>query len=143
MQLTKPVDWISETNFIVDGLELYGDLKSYAERTTPDRVVILKDARLLRQYMDFLAGHQIDNLFELGIWQGGSPLFYGMATDAKKVVALDLAPKSPALDEIIADQGLSDKVKLYFETSQDNHGAVQKILDTEFGDEMLDLVIDD
>ena len=143
MQLTKPVDWISETNFIVDGLEFYGDLKSYAERTTPDRVVILKDARLLRQYLDYFAGHQIDNLFELGIWQGGSPLFYSMATDAKKVVALDLAPKNPALDEIIAKRGLGDRLKLHFEVSQDNHWAVQQIMDAEFGGEKLDLVIDD
>lgn len=143
MQLIKPVDWISETNFVVDGLEFVGDLKSYAERTTRERVVILKYSSLLRQYLDFLGGHQINNLFELGIWQGGSPLFYGIATDAKKVVALDLAPNNPALHEIIADHGLGDKVKLHFETSQDNHAAVREIIDSEFGDEMLDLVIDD
>ena len=143
MQLTKPVDWISETRFVVDGLEFVGDLQSYAERTTRDRVVILKYSSLMKQYMDFLAGHRIDNLFELGIWQGGSPLFYAMATDAKKVVALDLAPKNPALDEIVAQHGLGDKLKMHFEISQDNHWAVQQLMDAEFGDEKLDLVIDD
>ena|ERR1700733_2826628 len=143
MQLSKPVDWISETNFIVDGLEFHGDLKSYAERTTRDRVVILKEARLLQQYLDFFQGHRIANMFELGIWQGGSPLFYGMATDAAKVVALDLAAKNPALDEIIAQRGLGDKVKLHFGVSQDNHWAVQQIMDQEFGSEPIDLVIDD
>jgi predicted O-methyltransferase YrrM len=143
MQLTKPVDWISETKFVVDGLEFVGDLQSYAERTTRDRVVILKYSSLMKQYMDFLAGHQIDNMFELGIWQGGSPLFYAMATDAKKVVALDLAPKNPALDEIVAQHGLGDKLKMHFEISQDNHWAVQQLMDAEFGDEKLDLVIDD
>ena len=143
MQLTKPVDWISETKFVVDGLEFVGDLQSYAERTTRDRVVILKYSSLMKQYMDFLAGHQINNLFELGIWQGGSPLFYAMATDAKKVVALDLAPKNPALDEIVAQHGLGDKLKMHFEISQDNHWAVQQLMDAEFGDEKLDLVIDD
>ena len=143
MQLTKPVDWISETRFVVDGLEFVGDLQSYAERTTRDRVVILKYSSLMKQYMDFLAGHRIDNMFELGIWQGGSPLFYAMATDAKKVVALDLAPKNPALDEIVAQHGLGDKLKLHFELSQDNHWGVQQLMDAEFGDEKLDLVIDD
>ena len=143
MQLTKPVDWISETRFVVDGLEFVGDLQSYAERTTRDRVVILKYSSLMKQYMDFLAGHRIDNMFELGIWQGGSPLFYAMATDAKKVVALDLAPKNPALDEIVAQHGLGDKLKMHFEISQDNHWAVQQLMDAEFGDEKLDLVIDD
>jgi predicted O-methyltransferase YrrM len=143
MQLTKPVDWISETKFAVDGLEFVGDLQSYAERTTRDRVVILKYSSLIKQYMDFLAGHRIDNMFELGIWQGGSPLFYAMATDAKKVVALDLAPKNPALDEIVAQHGLGDKLKMHFEISQDNHWAVQQLMDAEFGDQKLDLVIDD
>jgi cephalosporin hydroxylase len=159
MQLIKPVDWKSDTSFVVDGLEFGGDLKSYTERTSPDRVVILKDSRLLQQYLDFLAPHRIDNLFELGIWQGGSPLFYGLATDAKRVVALDilnkdLAPDSldstqlmayrnPAIDEIISAHNLGEKVKLHFGTSQADPAAVKQILDSDFGGEQLDLVIDD
>jgi hypothetical protein len=161
MQLIKPVDWASETSFVVDGLEFHGDLNSYTERTRADRVVILKDSRLLRQYLDFLAPHHIDNLFELGIWQGGSPLFYGLATDAKRVVALDivskepasdepgqdpmqlLAHRNPAIDEIIVAHNLADKVKLHFGTSQADTDAVRGIMDSEFSGEKLDLVIDD
>jgi hypothetical protein len=143
MQLVKPVDWVSETKFVVDGLEFVGDLQSYAERTSLDRVVILKYSSLLRQYMDFFAGHRVDNLFELGIWQGGSPLFYALATDVKKVVALDLAPKNPVLDEIAGRHGIADRLKLHFEMSQDNHWGVRQIMDAEFGDAMLDVVIDD
>ena len=161
MRLIKPVDWISETKFIVDGLEFGGDLKSFSERTTPDRVVILKDSRLLRQYLDFLAPHRIDNLFEIGIWQGGSPLFYGLATDSRKVVALDIvdngpapeatqhdhalamAYKNPAIEEIIQRYGIRDKVKLNFGVSQDDRAKVTEIMDSEFGSEPIDLVIDD
>jgi cephalosporin hydroxylase len=143
VQLNKPVEWISETKFVVDGLEFGGDLASFTEKTTPDRVVILKDSRLLRQYLDFLAPHSINNILELGIWQGGSPLFYGLATDARKVVALDIAASPPALDEIIREHGIADKVKLHFRTSQDDRGAVTAIMDREFGGEPIDLVIDD
>jgi len=157
MQLTKPVEWQSETSFIVDGLAFHGDLKSFKERTTPDRVVILKDSRLLRQYLDFLAPHRTDNLLELGIWQGGSPLFYGMATDAKRVVALDIlnkepasenvidpiAHRNPAIDEIVRRHRLGDRVKLHFGTSQADAAAVQAIIDSEFAGEPIDLVIDD
>jgi hypothetical protein len=161
MQLIKPVDWKSETNFVVDGLEFYGDLKSFSERTASDRVVILKDSRLLRQYLDFLAPHRIDNLLELGIWQGGSPLFYGLATDAKRVVALDilsndpassepgqdplqlLAHRNPAIDEIISAHNLSEKLKLHFGTSQADPVAVKQIMDGDFAGEPIDLVIDD
>jgi hypothetical protein len=143
MRLAKPVDWVSETSFSVDGLEFKGDLGTYTETTTPDRVVILKEARLLRQYLDFFAPHQIDNLLELGIWQGGSPLFYAMATDVKKVVALDLAAPKPALDAIIDRHALRGKLTLQFETSQDNPAAVRHLINREFGDQKLDLVIDD
>jgi cephalosporin hydroxylase len=161
MQLIKPVDWKSETSFVVDGLEFHGDLKSYTERTTRDRVVILKDSRLLRQYLDFLAPHQTENLLELGIWQGGSPLFYGLATDAKRVVALDILNNEPALDqpgvdpvqllshrnpaigEIIQSRDLGDKVKLHFGTSQADPVAVKAIIDNDFSGETIDLVIDD
>jgi len=144
MQLIRPVDWISETKFVVDGLEFGGDLSSFTERTTPDRVVILKDSRLLRQYLDFFAAHDIKNLFELGVWQGGSPLFYSLATDAQKVVALDITnPGPPALDEIAQRHGITDKLRLHFGVSQGDRAAVSAIMDKEFGDEPLDLVIDD
>jgi hypothetical protein len=143
VQLIKPVEWVSETKFVVDGLEFGGDLASFTEETTPERVVILKDSRLLRQYLDFLAPHSINNMLELGIWQGGSPLFYGLATDARKVVALDIKKSPPVLDQIIRKHGVADKVKLYFDTSQDDRAAVTAIIDREFGDEPLDLVIDD
>src|ERR1700733_10296740 len=103
MQLNRPVEWVSETKFIVDGLEFGGDLGSYKEVTTHDRVVILKDSRLLRQYLDFLAPHPVNNLLELGIWQGGSPLFYGLATDAKRVVALDIVSNDPISDDLRLD----------------------------------------
>jgi hypothetical protein len=161
MQQTQPVEWISETKFVIDGLEFGGDLASFQELTTLDRVVILKDSRLLRQYLDFFAPHRTDNILELGIWQGGSPLFYGLATDARKVVALDhlnkgpapaeaaddvelsRAYKNPALDEIIRRHGIGDKVKLHFSVSQDDRAAVTAVIDQEFGGEEIDLVIDD
>jgi cephalosporin hydroxylase len=143
VQLNKPVEWISETKFVVDGLEFGGDLASFTEKTTPERVVILKDSRLLQQYLEFFAPHSINNIFELGIWQGGSPLFYGLATDARKVVALDIAEPPPALDRIIRRHGVADKVRLHFGTSQDDRAGVTAIMDREFGDEPIDLVIDD
>lgn len=144
MKLIRPVDWVSETKFVVDGLEFGGDLSSYTELTTPDRVVILKDSRLLRQYLDFFAAHDIKNMFELGIWQGGSPLFYSLATDARKVVALDIKnPGPPALAEIAQRHRIADKLRLHFGVSQSDRAAVTAIMDEEFGDEPLDLVIDD
>ena len=161
MQVIRPVEWISETKFVVDGLEFAGDLVSYTEMTTPDRVVILKETRLLRQYLDFLAPHRVDNLLELGIWQGGSPLFYGLATDVGKVVALDrlnpsptpnptgqdrnmaLAHRNPAINQIIEKYRLGEKIRLNFGVSQDDRAVITAILDREFPGQHLDLVIDD
>lgn len=161
MQLVRPVDWISETKFVVGGLSFGSDLGSYQELTTPDNVVILKEARLLKQYLDFFAPHEVRNILEFGVWQGGSPLFYGMATDALKIVAVDhLNPgpapaeaardpgvargyKNPALDDILKRHGMSERVKLHFGVSQDDPAAVTAVMDKEFGDEAIDLIIDD
>jgi len=161
MQLVKPVDWISETRFVVDGLEFAGSLSTYQEMTTPDRVAILKESRRLQQYLDFLGPHHVDNLLELGIWQGGSALFFGLATDVRKVVAVDRinpgpAPdqaaqdrtlamdyRNPAIDQLIERYGLADRVRLNFGVSQDDRDVLTAILDREFGDQPIDVVIDD
>src|SRR5580692_12650285 len=98
MQLIHPVEWVSETKFFIDGLEFGSDWGSYQEQTTPERIVILKDAPLLQQYLQFFASFETKNIFEYGIWQGGSPIFYGLATDAKKVVAVDHLDKDMPID---------------------------------------------
>lgn len=161
MRLTRPVEWVSDKKFIVDGLEFGSDLGSYTEQTTPDRVVILKDSRLLQQYLDFLAPHEIGNILEFGIWQGGSPLFYGLASDARKIVAIDHlnrgpAPpgaardpalamdyQNPALEQIIKHHGMRQRVRLHFGVSQDDRTAVTAVMDKEFGKTPIDLIIDD
>ena len=54
-----------------------------------------------------------------------------------------LAYRNPAIDEIIFAHNLGEKLKLHFGTSQADPTAVRQIMDSDFGGEKLDLVIDD
>ena len=143
MKLTKPVQWLSGDEFIVDRLRFRADLDTYQRRTTIDQVIIIKNSYMLQQYLDFLAPHRTETIIDLGIWQGGSPVFFGLATDARKVVAIDIANPNPVLDDIIDKYDLSETLKLHFNTSQDDAARVRQIMSDEFGEEPLDLVIDD
>ncbi len=63
--------------------------------------------------------------------------------DAGLDAAQMLAYRNPAIDEIIAAHDLGEKLKLHFGTSQADPIAVKAIMDSDFGGEKLDLVIDD
>jgi hypothetical protein len=158
MNVTVQIDWTSETSFRINGLEFVCDLETLQRQTNLDQVVILKNSTMLRTYLDFLAPHAIGNLLELGIDQGGSLLFFGMATDAKKVVAVDHRPdtlpkdtptkdkpfcRNPAISTIIETRGLTNRARPYFGFEQDDRRALEAIISAEFGDAPLDLVIDD
>src|SRR6201999_1342977 len=56
---------------------------------------------------------------------------------------LQMAYKNPAIEQIIANYKLGDRIKLHFGVSQDDRETVQGIIDREFGDDEIDLVIDD
>ncbi len=159
MKLTNEIEWISETNFRVGGQQFISDLESQQLRTSNEQVVVLKTATMLRHYLDFFLPHSIDNMIELGIWQGGSPLFFGLTTDIKKIVALDQirpdpAPadaspelgmfyRNPAVIELIERHRLGTRVRPYFGYQQDDRAGLETIIADEFGDAPLDLVIDD
>jgi cephalosporin hydroxylase len=127
-------------------------------QTTADQVIVLKNSTMLRTYLEFFAHHAIDNVLELGIHQGGSLLFFGMATDVKKIVGVDHRPvtpppdtstkdstfcRNPAIDAIIESRGLTNRVRPYFGCEQDDRRALEAIVLTEFADKPLDLIIDD
>ena len=87
---------------------------------------------------------QGENFVELGIAFGGSPALTALVAPPRKLVAVDLkADRVEALDELIAERGLGERVRLHYGVDQADRERLSTILDDEFGDEPLGLVIDD
>ena len=105
---------------------------------------ILKDRIMVEEYLETVERFRGDNVVELGIASGGSVALTALVAPPRKLVAIDLEPdRVDALDELIADHGLGERVRLHYGVDQADRARLAEIVEDEFGDEPLGLVIDD
>ncbi|MDH4264429.1 MAG: class I SAM-dependent methyltransferase [Deltaproteobacteria bacterium] len=86
----------------------------------------------------------IKNIMELGLWEGGSTVFWFECFRPQKIVGIDIAEikKSDYFQSYITSRGLEERIKHYWGTDQANSERLKEIFKNEF-DTPLDLVIDD
>jgi predicted O-methyltransferase YrrM len=116
-----------------------------ADRTqsTLDEFLLVKNWWLVQSTLERLPS-PITNMVEIGIFKGGSIALYEALLSPKKLVGIELKPERvTALDEYLARRSASDRVRLYYGTDQADAQALGSIARENFGDEPLDLVIDD
>jgi predicted O-methyltransferase YrrM len=117
---------------------------SFERGSEPNRFYIRKPRRLVEGYLAIFDRFPEANVVELGIMEGGSVALAALAATPRKVVALELEPERvDALDTLIARHGLDQRVRPYYGVDQSDRARLGAILADEFGDEHLDLVIDD
>jgi hypothetical protein len=112
-----------------------------------DCFVFAKTRELVDQYDAFFSAHpnfRPQNVFELGLWDGGSLPFWFENLRPQKQVGIDLSKKQDSnyFRRYIADRGLADRVKAYWGVDQSDAKTLRTIVDRNF-DGPLDLVIDD
>jgi cephalosporin hydroxylase len=110
--------------------------------------ILYKPKNLIEQYERFFSYHeefQPQNVFELGMWEGGSVAFWFEVLKPKKHIAIDLrAIKDSAhFQKYVNSRGLNDRLKTYWQTNQADSARLKQIVKQEFGEQLLDLVIDD
>jgi len=113
----------------------------------PDAFIFYKTPGLVEQYAQFFAGRedfQPQNMFELGLWDGGSAIFWHECFKPEKHVGIDIQPKAdtPCLQRYRAESGVNGTLKTFWSTDQTNQKRLVEIVQTEM-DGPLDLVIDD
>lgn len=137
--------WETSERFIFGELPFRLVLKDFnAERTSATSIAIIKNRRMLAAYSNFVREHHVKTIVEFGIFEGGSPLLLSQIDPGIKVVGIDIRPPNPAVLDHIRANNLNDRVRLYYNTSQDDREAVERILRAEFGREpAVDLIIDD
>jgi predicted O-methyltransferase YrrM len=105
---------------------------------------IRKDPTGIETYLEMVERFQGENFVELGIAFGGSVALTALVAPPRKLAAVDLkTDRVEALDELIAERGLGERVRLHYGVDQADRDRLAAILDEEFGDEPLGLVIDD
>jgi len=112
----------------------------YTKKTSDEAVILLKNRDMLEAYASLLSGTDTHNILEFGTFEGGSPIFFAEATNAERIVGIDLRKNADAIDRHVQRYG--DRLKIYYETSQSERAKVAKIIDDNFS-APLDLVIDD
>lgn len=86
----------------------------------------------------------IQNIFDLGIFKGGSIALYNELFHPKRIVGIELSHyRVTTLDDFVTRHSLEDVVHLHYGTWQHDKARLTSILQEEFGDELLDLVADD
>jgi hypothetical protein len=112
-------------------------------RATAERLILMKNKVMVDTFVE-QAPDVVENIFDLGIFKGGSIAFYHELFVPKKLVGIELHPdRVKGLDEFLSVHSVAASVRLYYGTSQQDVTALSKILLREFGDQPLDLVVDD
>jgi len=101
----------------------------------------------MKVYADFWklrTAFQPKCVFEMGIWSGGSVVFWHEYFRPDKHVAIDLLPgtDSRPFTEYVGSTHVRDRLKTYWGVDQGDAATMNAILEREF-DTPLDLVIDD
>jgi Methyltransferase domain len=107
---------------------------------------IFKSRTLVDRYVALVEDLEPRNIFELGIWDGGSTMFLAELTRPRRLVSIDLEPMVEIRDRVqrhAARAGLGDVVRTLDEVNQADRSRLAEIVEREFDGDPLDLVVDD
>ena len=109
-----------------------------------DQFVVSKHDWMIRDYEKLISQLNPRFMFELGIQRGGSAIFFQQLSGAEKLVSIELGEdRIAALDEVIEQRGLQGRICPHYGIDQGDEERMKKIIDDEFGNNEIDLVIDD
>jgi predicted O-methyltransferase YrrM len=137
------VEWATASDLVVDGVTFrIAPRERFA--STEDLFCVVKRPDLVERYMVLLEDLRPRRIVELGIFQGGSTALIGLLTRPEKLVAVERSPERiVALDQVVERHDLAGRVVAEYGIDQADTAALLQLIDREFDDEPLDLVIDD
>jgi SAM-dependent methyltransferase len=135
--------WLDDNTFVTERFTYTMSKDQFEGLTENGTVALLKDRKFVELYRDLMNELQPQRILEIGYFQGGMPLFLADLLAPEKVVAIDYMQPSEALKTMIADAGLQNSVKLHGGILQADTSTLRQLVDGEFADRQLDLIIDD
>jgi predicted O-methyltransferase YrrM len=109
------------------------------------RIYLLKDRRFLTALADMLdrVTPAPTRIIEIGAFAGGSAIYWAERYAVERLTAFEMAPAAPFLTQYIERHGLTDSLRVHFETRQEDVAALMQAVDQDFAGQAVDAVIDD
>jgi predicted O-methyltransferase YrrM len=118
--------------------------QDYAPSSRPGVLTLVKSPAMVERFRQLLDLEPGGRIVELGIAFGGSAALLSLLTRPSKLVAVDrAATAAEPLAAFIADHGLEETIKPYYDVDQGDRSRLADLVAAEFGDQPLDLVVDD
>jgi SAM-dependent methyltransferase len=106
--------------------------------------LLFKERALVERYVELLEELRPRHIFELGILEGGGTALLFELARPRLLVAIDLKPPTePTLQDLISRRGVDEVVRIHDDVDQADRRRLAEIAEEAFGDEPLDLVVDD
>jgi Methyltransferase domain len=106
--------------------------------------LLFKERPLVERYVELLEELRPRRIVELGIMEGGGTALLFALARPERLVAIDRRrPMDSTLRDYVAREGLDDIVRIHDDTDQADRQRLAEIVDREFGDDAIDLVVDD
>ena len=127
--------------FELDGVRF---VSSFIDRAAPDRFTLMKPAAHVAAYARVLDEFERPRMIELGLAYGGSLAWFALRARPARLVGIEYEPDPIAhLDHFVRARDLGAVVRPYFGVDQADGDRLREIVAAEFGDESIDLVVDD
>lgn len=115
-----------------------------SQPSTAQEYFLQKDAAMVRDYLELVQRLKPRQIVELGIWQGGSCVFFNELCRPQKMVAMELSTEPvPALEQYLCHSAHGHSLSTFYGIDQADNTALTGIISAEFGNTPLDLVVDD
>jgi len=136
------INWTSKNRIEIDGTSF--KVAGWGSPLSKE-LQIMKEPFHITCYENLAAEVKTDsNIVELGIRTGASTAFFSMLFKPQKLSAIEIADSaSEAFGEFMSTHSQAACISTHFNSDQGDVGMLKEILKKDFGDELLDVVIDD
>ena len=119
------------------------ELMNAPPASTGRRIYLHKDRRFLSALTAVVDPVAPKRIVEVGIFDGGSTIYWAERYRAIRLVAFDIAPRAPHLVQYIERHNLADTIRIHFGTAQDDTPTLRAAMTRDFGNAAVDFIVDD
>jgi SAM-dependent methyltransferase len=145
--ISAKLTWEDDKNLKVNDVAFYvtycGE-ELLGINSTVEKFLIGKGRGMIEKSIAMFGDQKFNNIFDIGIFKGGSVVLYDQIFQPQKIVAIELVTESvEALTQYIEKNKKFNSIKPYYGVNQADRQAMENILSFEFPNQDIDLIIDD